>query len=49
MVSEMQRLNLRNARFVCIEGCLATADVRATRLTVFYTNKTNRVLGLFCG
>lgn len=48
-VADVQRLNLANARFVCIEGCLATADVREDRLTVVYSRKTHRVIELFCG
>ena len=48
-VAEIRSLNLTNTRFVCQEYCLATADVQATRLTVFYSKKTSRVTDMHCG
>jgi hypothetical protein len=49
-VAEMERLNLApmDARFICQPGCVATADVRATRLTVIYSEKTKRVTNMHC-
>jgi hypothetical protein len=47
-VTDMRILNLENSHFVCQEDCVATADVRATRLTVFYSKKTGRVTNMYC-
>lgn len=47
-VSSLQEMNLPEARFICDKYCVATADVRPSRLTVVYSRKTNRVIRLKC-
>lgn len=47
-VSSPQEMNLPEARFICDKYCVATADVRPSRLTVVYSRKTNRVIRLKC-
>ena len=47
-VSSLQEMNLPEARFVCDKYCVTTADVRPSRLTVIYSDKTKRIIRLKC-
>jgi len=48
-VTDLESLNPPDTRFVCKEDCVTTADVRASRLTVIYSRKSQRILSLACG
>lgn len=47
-VSRLQEMELPEARFIRDRYCVATADIRPSRLTVIYSRKTNRILRLRC-
>lgn len=47
-VSSLQEMELPESRFICDRDCVATADIRPSRLTVTYSRKTNRILRLKC-
>jgi hypothetical protein len=47
-VADLEELHLPNARFVCHEDCVVTADVQPTRLTVIYLKKTKRITKIRC-
>lgn len=46
-VEKLEQAELPNARFVC-SICAATADVIASRLTVIYSERSKRILKMFC-
>jgi hypothetical protein len=46
-VGDLEQFRLPNARFVC-NVCATTADVIASRLTVIYSEKTKRILKMYC-
>lgn len=46
-VADLEEMQLPDARLVC-EHCATTADVRASRLTIIYSEKSNRISRLKC-
>ena len=47
-VDDLRRQNLANARFVCEKNCAMTMDIRPSRLTVIYSDKTHLIVGMSC-
>ncbi len=48
-VDDLRSQNLSEARFVCEKNCAMTMDVRPSRLTVIYSDKTHLIVRMSCG